>query len=143
MSSNNSTTNSLKPTSSIAKLSCLNIETKESNTLSKKLTFVESLSQKLEDESQRDLQALNYITNFKNNNFKIDLLNKLYQIFNETIFENKLPSDTLLIWNPKLTSSGGYCKKVIQNKVSSIQIHISVRICDTPGTLKLIYYLTL
>lgn len=103
----------------------------ESN--SKKLSFVESLNQKLDDESQRDTQALSYINNFKEKSVKIDLLNKLFQIFNETIFESKLPRDSLLIWNPKLTSSGGYCKKIIQNKISSIQIHISVKICDSPG----------
>lgn len=99
------------------------------------LTFIESLSQKVTNETIRDPLALSYLNNFKTKECKEDLMKKCFLIFNESIFANKLPSDMSLVWNPKLTSSGGYCKKSIQNKKQCTEIHISIKVCDTPGIL--------
>lgn len=101
---------------------------------SKYMSFIESLTLKLDDESRRDPEALDYIKNFnQDKNCKINLLHKCYSLFNESIFGNKLPAQMPLFWNGKLTSSGGYCKKSIKDKKSYVEIHISVKVSDNPG----------
>ncbi len=97
---------------------------------------------KLDDESERDPEVLVYINNFKDKEGRINLLNKCYALFNESVFQNKLPKDLPLFWNGKLTSSGGYCKKSVKNKKAFVEIHISVKICDNPGIYKLIFMMS-
>ena len=115
------------------------IKSKENN--SKYMSFIESLAPKLDDESKRDPEVLVYINNFnKNKEGRVNLLNKCFAIFNESVFQNQLPKDLPLFWNGKLTSSGGYCKKSVKDKKPLVEIHISLKICDNPGIFKYSFY---
>jgi len=86
----------------------------------------------------KDPLAVSYESKFKD--CKQEILNECFVIFNESVFENKLPKDTKLIWNSKLTSSGGYCKKIIRNKKPFVEIHISVKVCDKAERMRGMYH---
>nr|XP_054497246.1 germ cell nuclear acidic protein isoform X1 [Agelaius phoeniceus] len=51
--------------------------------------------------------ASHYVKYFKKN--KEELAQKLYRLFNSTIFEQKLPEDMEIIWNKKMRKTAGYC----------------------------------
>jgi predicted SprT family Zn-dependent metalloprotease len=71
---------------------------------------------------------------YKNKNVRNELLRECYNKLNEGAFENKLPKDMKLIWNSKLTATGGYCKNSIKDQTS--QIELSTKVCDTPERMR-------
>lgn len=57
----------------------------------------------------------------------------------------KLPIDMKLMWNNRLTSTAGLCKYKMDGARPVAEIHISTKVCDTPGKLtifilKKVYY---
>ncbi|GAA6069531.1 germ cell nuclear acidic protein isoform X1, partial [Tachysurus ichikawai] len=77
-----------------------------------------------------------YCRNFKQN--KEELTSKLYQLYNTTVFESKLPTDMLIKWNTKMRKTAGYCITG-QEKVTGIRyarIELSVKVCDSADRLR-------
>ncbi|NXE95178.1 ACRC protein, partial [Menura novaehollandiae] len=78
-----------------------------------------------------------YVKYFKKN--KEELAQKLYRLFNSTIFEQKLPEDMVIIWNKKMTKTAGYC--VTGQRGGSegkryARIELSEKVCDSPDRLR-------
>ncbi|KFV64033.1 Acidic repeat-containing protein, partial [Dryobates pubescens] len=75
-----------------------------------------------------------YVKHFKKN--KEDLAQKLYCLYNTTIFEQKLPEQMAIIWNKKMRKTAGYCVTG-QSKAPEAQryarIELSERVCDSAG----------
>ncbi len=88
----------------------------------------------MEDENERDLRALNYMKKFKFKKVKQDLLKVCYDELNKYAFNNQLPSDMILMWNSRLSSTGGFCKNKTSLGVRSSEIHISAKVCDSAGS---------
>ncbi|KAG9475072.1 hypothetical protein GDO78_003497 [Eleutherodactylus coqui] len=64
-----------------------------------------------------------YTTNFKET--KQELVSRLYQLYNSTIFENKLPENMSIIWNKRLTTTSGYCSWMNKGDESYCIINLS------------------
>ncbi|XP_060783458.1 germ cell nuclear acidic protein isoform X2 [Neoarius graeffei] len=77
-----------------------------------------------------------YCRNFKQN--KEELTSKLYQLYNTTVFESKLPTDMSIKWNTKMRKTAGYCitgqERV--NGVRYARIELSVKVCDSADRLR-------
>jgi predicted SprT family Zn-dependent metalloprotease len=98
-------------------------------------TFIESLSTKLEDEQRRNPDVLPYMKKFKTKKVKDELLNKCFELINEQAFRNGLPKSIKLKWNGRLTSTAGLCMTKISLGERTGEIHISAKVCDTPGSI--------
>lgn len=69
---------------------------------------------------------------------KEDLTKKLYQLYNTSVFESKLPTDMSVTWNTKLRKTAGYCITG-QERVTSkryARIELSVKVCDSADRLR-------
>ncbi|XP_011308789.1 uncharacterized protein [Fopius arisanus] len=82
--------------------------------------------------------AVEYRSNFKKT--RAELVKVLYKIFNEKIFDNKLPPDMLIEWNVRMRGTAGFCynkriKSVIGIKRSS-RIALSTKVIDTADRLR-------
>lgn len=101
---------------------------------SSKLSFIESLSIQVENESVRDPAVAPYLKKFKNKTVKNDLLQECFKRFNEAAFDNRLPKDMKLSWSSRLTATGGFCKNNLRLNTSEIQI--STKVCDTAERMR-------
>nr|XP_013795766.1 PREDICTED: acidic repeat-containing protein [Apteryx mantelli mantelli] len=81
--------------------------------------------------------ASQYVKYFKRN--KEDLTQKLYRLYNSTIFEQKLPEEMEIIWNKKMRKTAGYCVTG-QTKSPEAQryarIELSEKVCDSADRLR-------
>ncbi|NXA36938.1 ACRC protein, partial [Eudromia elegans] len=81
--------------------------------------------------------ASQYVKYFKKN--KEDLTQKLYHLYNNTIFERKLPEKMEIIWNKKMRKTAGYCVTG-QTKSPEAQryarIELSEKVCDSADRLR-------
>ena len=68
--------------------------------------------------------ATKYRLHYKNN--KEELCNKLYGLYNEKIFNYKLPRNMSIEWNARMTKTAGYCYN--KKCVSSFGVTKSSRI---------------
>ncbi|NXU46228.1 ACRC protein, partial [Drymodes brunneopygia] len=81
--------------------------------------------------------ASHYVKYFKKN--KEELAQKLYRLFNSTIFEQKLPEDMLIIWNKKMRKTAGYCvtgQKGGPEGKRYARIELSEKVCDSADRLR-------
>ncbi|XP_012543429.1 uncharacterized protein LOC105840891 [Monomorium pharaonis] len=83
--------------------------------------------------------AKKYRLDYKNN--KEELCKKLYELYNEKIFDNKLPGDMLIEWNVRMRGTAGYCynKKSVKSLggvIKSSRIVLATKILDTPDRLR-------
>ncbi|XP_054890664.1 germ cell nuclear acidic protein [Poeciliopsis prolifica] len=73
---------------------------------------------------------------FKKN--KEELTNKLYQLYNTSVFDNKLPTNMSVTWNKKMRKTAGYCitgqEKGGGNRYARIEL--SVKVCDSADRLR-------
>ncbi|XP_010223117.1 PREDICTED: acidic repeat-containing protein [Tinamus guttatus] len=78
-----------------------------------------------------------YVKYFKKN--KEDLTQKLYRLYNNTIFERKLPEKMEINWNKKMRKTAGYCVTG-QTKSPEVQryarIELSEKVCDSADRLR-------
>ncbi|XP_054244551.1 germ cell nuclear acidic protein [Indicator indicator] len=78
-----------------------------------------------------------YRKHFKKN--KEELAQKLYDLYNNTIFEQKLPEKMAIIWNKKMRKTAGYC---VTGQTKSpeakryARIELSERVCDSADRLR-------
>lgn len=88
---------------------------------------------------QSDPSALIYCNNFTQH--RDALLKKLFKMYNETIFDNSIPKDTPLEWNPRMRGTAGYCycKKIMKHGVvsrRSVRIVLSTKVLDSADRLR-------
>ncbi|XP_021352160.1 acidic repeat-containing protein-like [Mizuhopecten yessoensis] len=96
-----------------------------------KYSFLKSLTENLPVD-KCDPEAIRLVKTFKKT--KQELTKRLFKIYNETVFENKLPDDLEVIWNCRLLRTAGYCvyKKVATSGgVRSVRIELSTKVCDS------------
>ncbi|NXQ95957.1 ACRC protein, partial [Sagittarius serpentarius] len=78
--------------------------------------------------------ASHYVKYFKKN--KEELAQKLYCLYNSTIFEQKLPEKMVIIWNKKMRKTAGYCVTG-QTEGPEVKryarIELSEKVCDSAG----------
>ncbi|KAK2584723.1 hypothetical protein KPH14_007056 [Odynerus spinipes] len=83
--------------------------------------------------------ARKYRVTYKNN--KEELSKHLYKLYNEKVFDKKLPEDMSIEWNVRMRGTAGYCynkKSVIHlgGTVRSSRIVLATKILDTPDRLR-------
>ncbi|XP_028131251.1 germ cell nuclear acidic protein-like [Diabrotica virgifera virgifera] len=86
-----------------------------------------------------DMSARMFRNNFKA--YKEQLVKKLFQLFNDKIFDNLLPQDMQIEWNDRMRSSAGfcYCKKITRRTGAierSARIALSTKVLDTADRLR-------
>ncbi|XP_033118171.1 acidic repeat-containing protein-like [Anneissia japonica] len=77
-----------------------------------------------------------YINNFKST--RDELIRKLFIIYNDTVFENKLPSDFKITWNKRMRKTAGFCY-YSQNRAKNqrfSRIELSEKVCDSAERLR-------
>ncbi|XP_019391879.1 PREDICTED: acidic repeat-containing protein isoform X2 [Crocodylus porosus] len=78
-----------------------------------------------------------YVKDFRKK--KEVLTEKLYSLYNSTIFEQKLPEKMEIIWNKKMRKTAGYCVTG-QTKGPELQryarIELSEKVCDSADRLR-------
>jgi len=93
------------------------------------LSFLASLSADYPD-YKRHPEALRFIRQFKNSTVKNDLTSRLFTIFNQNIFENKLPTDMAIEWNSRyIKTAGTFSYRGRENNFTA-KITLSVKVCD-------------
>ncbi|KFV55242.1 Acidic repeat-containing protein, partial [Gavia stellata] len=78
--------------------------------------------------------ASHYVKYFKKN--KEELAQKLYSLYNSTIFEQKLPEKMVIIWNKKMRKTAGYCVTGQTEGPEAkryARIELSEKVCDSAG----------
>ncbi|NWV30632.1 ACRC protein, partial [Grantiella picta] len=78
-----------------------------------------------------------YVKYFKKN--KEELAQKLYKLFNSTIFEQKLPENMVIIWNKKMRKTAGYCvtgQREGPEGKRYARIELSEKVCDSADRLR-------
>ncbi|NWX53687.1 ACRC protein, partial [Promerops cafer] len=81
--------------------------------------------------------ASHYVKYFKKN--KEELAQKLYRLFNSTIFEQKLPENMAIIWNKKMRKTAGYCvtgQREGPEGKRYARIELSEKVCDSADRLR-------
>ncbi|XP_050757725.1 germ cell nuclear acidic protein [Gymnogyps californianus] len=81
--------------------------------------------------------ASHYVKYFKKN--KEDLAQKLYCLYNSTIFEQKLPEKMVIIWNKKMRKTAGYCVTGQTEGPEAkryARIELSEKVCDSADRLR-------
>ncbi|NXQ62368.1 ACRC protein, partial [Anthoscopus minutus] len=81
--------------------------------------------------------ASHYVKYFKKN--KEELAQKLYRLFNSTIFEQKLPENMEIIWNKKMRKTAGYCvtgQREGPEGKRYARIELSEKVCDSADRLQ-------
>ncbi|XP_054069535.1 germ cell nuclear acidic protein isoform X1 [Rissa tridactyla] len=81
--------------------------------------------------------ASHYVKYFKKN--KEELAQKLYCLYNSTIFEQKLPEKMTIIWNKKMRKTAGYCvtgKTEGPEAKRYARIELSEKVCDSADRLR-------
>eukprot|EP00064_Thunnus_orientalis_P000964 superscaffoldBa00000058_g965 len=77
-----------------------------------------------------------YGRSFRQN--KEDLTSKLYQLFNTSVFDSKLPVDMSVTWNKKLRKTAGHCISGQERGGGSryARIELSEKVCDSADRLR-------
>uniref|UniRef100_A0A8C1RDN0 Germ cell nuclear acidic peptidase n=1 Tax=Cyprinus carpio TaxID=7962 RepID=A0A8C1RDN0_CYPCA len=77
-----------------------------------------------------------YCRGFKQN--KEELTNKLYQLYNTSVFDSKLPADMSVTWNKKMRKTAGYCISGQERGTGKryARIELSVKVCDSADRLR-------
>ncbi|XP_077136865.1 germ cell nuclear acidic protein-like [Ranitomeya variabilis] len=70
-----------------------------------------------------------YVTNFQET--KEELVDRLYNLYNRTVFSNKLPAKMEISWSKRLTSASGQCCHKLDNDRRYSVIELSEKVCDS------------
>ncbi|KAK4880269.1 hypothetical protein RN001_008415 [Aquatica leii] len=89
--------------------------------------------------SHCDPSAKLFRNNFKG--YKDELLKRLFKLYNETVFDNKIPEDTLFQWNERMRGTAGfcYCRKVTRRTgiiERNVRIVLSTKVIDSCDRLR-------
>ncbi|XP_030752464.1 uncharacterized protein LOC115879674 [Sitophilus oryzae] len=104
----------------------------------KSYSFLESLSNHI-PLNKCDISARIYRTSFKANKHR--LVEKLFALYNEKVFNNLLPKDTIIEWNAKLRNTAGlcYCVRTTHRNGQierQAKISLSVKVLDSPERVR-------
>ncbi|CAH1777416.1 unnamed protein product [Owenia fusiformis] len=94
-------------------------------------SFLKSLSTNVENQ-RRHPDALEYVKQFKKK--KEELTMRLVKLYNETVFDSKLPENLEVIWNPRLLKTAGYCaykRNRVKQDDRTCRIELSGKVCDS------------
>ncbi|XP_014783893.1 germ cell nuclear acidic protein [Octopus bimaculoides] len=97
--------------------------------------FLKSLSENAENLSYVDEEARKFVKYFKK--FRVQLVKKLFVIYNETIFDNQFPADLPIVWNKRLLTTAGHCKlkkktnTLRKTQVRTVEVNLATKVCDT------------
>ncbi|XP_073409430.1 germ cell nuclear acidic protein-like [Dendrobates tinctorius] len=72
-----------------------------------------------------------YVTHFQEN--KEELVERLYNWYNRTVFDNKLPLKMDISWSKKMGTASGRCWNKLQNNRRLSRIELSETVCDSAG----------
>uniref|UniRef100_A0A3Q2DIC2 Germ cell nuclear acidic peptidase n=1 Tax=Cyprinodon variegatus TaxID=28743 RepID=A0A3Q2DIC2_CYPVA len=77
-----------------------------------------------------------YGSSFRTN--KEELTSKLYQLYNTSVFDDKLPTDMSVTWNKKMRKTAGYCITGQERCGGSryARIDLSEKVCDSADRLR-------
>ncbi|CAN2390830.1 Acidic repeat containing, partial [Pristimantis euphronides] len=75
-----------------------------------------------------------YVTHFQEN--KDELIDRLYRLYNTTLFKNQLPKKMKITWNKRLTATGGQCSFFGNFTNRKAQIELAAKICDSADRLE-------
>ena len=64
------------------------------------------------------------------NKMRDTLIADLFKLFNETVFDNKLPSNLKITWNKRMTKTAGYCYYSISTETRDSKIELSDKVID-------------
>ncbi|KAM9274265.1 germ cell nuclear acidic protein isoform 2-T2 [Morus bassanus] len=81
--------------------------------------------------------ASHYVKYFKK--YKEELAQKLYCLYNSTIFEQKLPEKMMITWNKKMRKTAGYCVTGQTEGPEAkryARIELSEKVCDSADRLR-------
>ncbi|XP_067852766.1 germ cell nuclear acidic protein [Heptranchias perlo] len=83
------------------------------------------------------LGSSKYVKNFKRN--REELTQELYNLFNKSVFQQKLPEKMEITWNKKMRKTAGYC--VTGQKRDGVlqryaRIELSEKVCDSAERLR-------
>ena len=83
--------------------------------------------------------AKKYRIDFKSN--KVALCNYLFKLYNEKVFDKKLPEDLSIEWNVRMRGTAGFCYnkkslKTLGGVAKSSRIVLATKILDTPDRLR-------
>ncbi|KFO21988.1 Acidic repeat-containing protein [Fukomys damarensis] len=70
---------------------------------------------------------------------KDELIQKIYALFNATVFDQKLPEKIDITWNKKLLRTAGFCitsEREYPKKERCAKIEISLKVCDSADRLR-------
>ncbi|XP_046329101.2 dentin sialophosphoprotein-like [Haliotis rufescens] len=88
-------------------------------------SFLQSLTADLPDH-RRHPDASTYVKQFKK--YKMELTQRLYKLYNQTVFDQKLPSSLEIGWNNRLLKTAGYCKYI---RGHTAKVELSDKVCDS------------
>lgn len=117
------------------------VKTKVIQQLAKQIaqkSFLASLSKDVSTE-HADPKAIPYKVNY--NTTKEELCKFLFKLFNEKVFDSKLPRDMPIEWSVRLRGTAGKCYnkqslKTLGNTVRSSRIVLATKILDSPDRLR-------
>ncbi|KAI8499863.1 hypothetical protein Bbelb_221800, partial [Branchiostoma belcheri] len=75
-----------------------------------------------------------YVSDFKKH--REELVKKLFKLYNETVFDNKLPADMSVTWNNKMRKTAGFCytgRSKLNRSQLVARIELSDKVCDSAG----------
>ncbi|XP_015171166.1 PREDICTED: uncharacterized protein PF11_0213 [Polistes dominula] len=115
-----------------------NLSSEESETKNTHRSFLASLSDSVPLINAHP-NAKKYRLAYKNN--KEELCKYLYKLYNENIFDKKLPENMLIEWNVRMRGTAGYCYnkrsvKPLGGILRSSRLVLSTKVLDTPDRLR-------
>ncbi|XP_014609661.1 PREDICTED: MATH and LRR domain-containing protein PFE0570w [Polistes canadensis] len=127
-----------KTTRNVAPTKQRDLSSEESEPKNKHKGFLASLSDSVPLINAHP-DAKKYRLAYKNN--KEELCKYLYKLYNENIFDKKLPENMLIEWNVRMRGTAGYCynKKSIKplgGILRSSRVVLSTKVLDTPDRLR-------
>ncbi|XP_072451273.1 germ cell nuclear acidic protein [Chiloscyllium punctatum] len=83
------------------------------------------------------LSSSKYVKNFKQN--REELTQELYNLYNKSVFQQKLPEKLVITWNKKMRKTAGYCVTG-QKRDGAVKryarIELSEKVCDSAERLR-------
>ncbi|CAH1268589.1 GCNA [Branchiostoma lanceolatum] len=73
-----------------------------------------------------------FVSEFKKN--REELVKKLFKLYNETVFDNKLSADMSVTWNNKMRKTAGFCytgRSKLNRAALVARIELSEKVCDS------------